>query len=236
LTKIDKYTCVYSLSAEIKESIDSVVSFLKDLSSEVSNEDIYKIALTSANFEEEVARTIEKSFMMSGKDGFVDLKPSGSDETLVKSTNGMTINSGFLSESFLTSGASSISLKKCEVFVFKKQVSEIKEIEEAINGSKNCLVLAYDFSDSVIDELVVNRIRHKVNIIPIKTPMITSIREDIIEDVKCYCEGKADEVVITKFKSTIIRKNTNVKARINFIEEQISHSCYFSWVNNELRL
>jgi chaperonin GroEL len=218
LTKIDKYTSVFNLAKEIKDAVQVVCSNLKELSKEVTEEDTYKIALTSCNFDEEIAKTIQKAFNLSGKDGFVDLKPSNSSETSIQSNNGFILGSGFLSEEYLTSNSSAISLGNCDVFVIKSQVTSIDQVIDVIGDSTNCLVVAYGYTDRAMDELLVNRIRRKVNIIPVKIPTITSEKEDIAEDIRCYCDGNADEVLVTKYKTTIIKKEVKVDARISFIE------------------
>ena len=220
ITKLDKYTSVYDLANDIKSAVSLIIDEVKNLAEEVTDEDIYRIALTSANNDSEIAKTIQKAFELAGKDGFVDIKPSPDSETLVKSTQGMTLKSGFLDEEFLEINASAINLEKPKVLVYKKEITSIEDIQEDLEGSTNCLVFAHSYSKKAIDEFITYRKRTRSSVIPIKNPYVTSVKGEIAEDLRVYCNGSADEVIISKYTTTINKKDAKVDARVSVLTEQ----------------
>jgi len=72
---------------EIEKSRDKIVAYLDEISQELTEKDIYNVALTSANGEEELAKIVAEAFIKAGENGAVShLRSNTTKPTLILST------------------------------------------------------------------------------------------------------------------------------------------------------
>ena len=97
-------------------------------------DDIYNIAFTSTDGNEEIAKIIKGIYEESGMDVFIDVSASSTDDTVVKTYNSMVYNSGYLDPAFANmdikgkdikdgfAGASACELNNLHVYVFESPI------------------------------------------------------------------------------------------------------------------
>lgn len=101
---------------------------------ECTLDDIYNIAFTSTDGNEEIAKIIRGIYEESGMDVFIDVSASSTDDTVVKTYNSMVYNSGYLDPAFANmdikgkdikdgfAGASACELNNLHVYVFESPI------------------------------------------------------------------------------------------------------------------
>ena len=224
ISKIDTYTSVYDLKKEIDTATDFVLAEIDKLKKDVTDEDIYKIALTSCNFDKEVALTIQEAFSRTGKTGFVDIKKAKDGVTSLESQSGFILPSGYFSQDFLGSSASVIECIKPKVLIFKDILNDLDEVQKIHSESPKqpLVIVAHDFSKKVMDELLVARVRHKNEFYPVKTPFIGDRKVEMANDLSSYLtDGEVDSVLITKTKTVFTNLNANVEGRVKVVQETL---------------
>jgi len=86
-------------------------------------DDIYNIALTSLNGNEEMAEIIKKIYEDSGMDVFIDVAISNTTDTVVKTFNGMTYESGYIDPAFVNNPVDqTCELINPKVYVFESPI------------------------------------------------------------------------------------------------------------------
>ena len=102
--------------------IDLVIKRIESNGHEATLDDIYNIALTSLNGQEEYAETIKKVYEEYGMDVFIDVGISNDENTIVKSYSGMTYDTGYISPCFINMDDNTCTLPNADVFVFESPI------------------------------------------------------------------------------------------------------------------
>lgn len=92
--------------AEIVNTIESVVAditaYIKKSATELTSADVYDIAMISTNGNKFISETLMNIYMEFGNSVFIDVSPSIGEETIIKSYNGMTLNTGYCDSCYVT--------------------------------------------------------------------------------------------------------------------------------------
>ena len=90
-----------SLVKSFKRAIDNIIKIIKDNGHETTANDIYNIAYTSTDGNEEVARTIKGIYKDFGMGVFIDVNSSTGPESYLKSYDGLSLESGISDTCFI---------------------------------------------------------------------------------------------------------------------------------------
>ena len=94
------------LNTEIAEAKDVIINALADAATQItSKEDLYSVALISANNDEEVASLISDVYFAVGAKGSVVVDNSPSEKSWYELTEGTTIDQGYVSTYYSKLGA-----------------------------------------------------------------------------------------------------------------------------------
>lgn len=85
-------------------------------------DDIYNIALTSLNGNEDMADIIKQIYEQAGMDVFIDVGISNNNDTITRTYDGMVYDTGFLSPAFINSENHTCELNNVDVFVFESPI------------------------------------------------------------------------------------------------------------------
>lgn len=117
--KISKRLMINAFKKIIKEGID----FIESNKRECTLDDIYNIAFTSLNGNEEMAKTIHNIYKDSGMDVFIDVSQSNTKDTVVKSYKSMVYEAGFIDPCFINNEKdNTCELSNCHVYVFESPI------------------------------------------------------------------------------------------------------------------
>lgn len=106
-----------------KELVEEMSERIAINSRETNIEDIYNIALTSTNGNEEMASIIANIYNEYGMNVWIDVQSSSGPETIVKGYDGMIYDSGYLDPCFINNEDShTCELNKPQIYVFESPI------------------------------------------------------------------------------------------------------------------
>lgn len=106
-----------------KEIIKEGIQKIEENKRETTVDDIYNIALTSLNGNEEMAEMIKNIYAENGMDVFIDVMISNTPETITKTYSGMTYESGFISPAFVNNPIDqTCDLNQVHTYVFESPI------------------------------------------------------------------------------------------------------------------
>ncbi len=207
-----------------------VVEALKGMATQINSiDEIKQVATISAESKElgeKIAETIDKV----GKDGVVTVEESQSFGLETELTEGMEFDKGYVSPYMVTNPERmEAELKDAHILLTDKKVSSVQEIlplleKIAQTGKKELVIIADDIEGEALATFVVNKLKGGFSVLAIKAPgygdrkkeMLadlavttggTVISEEIglkLENTEIAQLGKADRVVSTKDKTTVV--------------------------------
>ena len=219
------------LQRTLQESINEIIKYLEAHKKEISSlEDITKVATISANNDPKLGALIAEAFNKVGKYGVVNIGDSTQVEDSYEVTEGMQIESGYISPFFINTDNNTCELDNVYVFLSTDKLKDLKQIipeaDKAIKNKKSLLVIAPDIDTTIQRTLLLNK-GSNLESCCIKSPNTGYYRDIINNDIKnilgetMYC----DKVIITKDTTTFIgchseKDNSNI---VKEIENKISN-------------
>ena len=193
---------------KIKKGIDDACKeFLKNIeaiSTEVEEDQLYEIAHISSNGDDEVAKVISDVYKLVGKTGVVAIDNSSTTATTFEVTDGLKIDSGYLSPYFCNKETMKVEYTNTKVLVYSGEITSLtmllKSLEYSVGAGFSYLVIADDFSEGVMKELVINKVEAGLDICAIKAPRFGQRRKDYLEDIavatgaKFFTKEKGDKL------------------------------------------
>lgn len=237
----------------MEKASDDVVKALHEMAVQISTtEEIKQVATISAESAEigaKIAETIEKV----GKDGVVTVEESQSFGIDTEFTEGMEFDRGYVSPYMITNPERmEAEYKDALILVTDKKVSSAKDIlplleKVAQTGRKELVIIADDVDGEALATFVVNKLRGGFSVLAIKAPGYGDRKKEMLQDIaimtggqviteevgltleKAELEqlGKADRVVATKDKTTVVGGQGTkeaITARVDAIRAQLSHT------------
>lgn len=240
----------------LKQGIDlaaeRVVDALKGMAKEVrGKEDIAQVASISAA-DQEIGNLIADVMEKVGKDGVITVEESRGLAFETEYTEGMQIDRGYISPYFVTNPERMEAvLEDPYILITDKKISAVSDIlpvlEQALQVTKNFMIIAEDVEGEALATLVVNKLRGTINCLAVKAPGFGDRRKEMLRDIAILTGGqviseelgrrldtttvqdlgRARRVVATKDETTIVEghgKEEDIKARIEQIKAQIEQT------------
>ena len=233
------------------KALETVLKEIDSFSVSVKNsQDTRNIATVSASGNKEVGEMIANCFDKVGKSGVVAIEEGKGTETTLEIVDGMQFDRGYLSAYFATNAEKLIvEMARPALLITDKKISSVQEIlpilQQIAATGQELLIIADEIEGDALSTLVVNKLRGTLKVAAVKAPGFGDRRKAILEDIAILTGaqvvteekglvlreaeadvlGKADQIVITKEKTTIVggKGNANeIKARIAQIDAEIS--------------
>lgn len=188
------------------------------------------IATISANNDSELGGLVAEAFLKAGEDGLVLFDMSSGENTFVDTLSGMQINSQLLSPALINNHRSQTAeyVEKeypVAVLLIDSEVSNIQEMASttlnyAIQKQMPIIIVAWDFSSTVIREIIQNNIRNNTQILPIKAEGFGNGKTECLKDISAltgatifsntsYTDyqgmGICHKVIVSNYNTTIIK-------------------------------
>lgn len=195
---------------EIKPKILSKAKPIKNLPAEEAKKVIYKVALVSANHDEEIAKAVADAVEIVGEDGMINAEEGIGGETKVAHEQGFPFQIG-LSDLGPSAGAAFINRKdRSDCFIegsyialYDGEILDVNtiyplmekvamEVDEAGRQLRSPLiVMAHGFSDQVLRLMAQNFRQGAMTIVPVKTHSNgqNMARSLFLHDVASYVGG-----------------------------------------------
>ena len=239
------------LKRGIDKAVAAVVDSLRAQSQEVGEDyaKIEQVGTISANNDNFIGKLIADAMSKVKKDGVITVEEAKGTETEVKVVEGMQFDRGYLSPYFMTDGDKMEAvLESPYILITDKKISTMNELlpvlEAVVREGRSLFVIAEDVDSSAISTLVVNKIRGTLKVAAVKAPGFGDRRKEMLQDIAVLTGGaviseesgysletttlgmlgKAEKVVVTKDKTTIVSGAGDPEAirdRADLIRKQI---------------
>ena len=225
---------------EIKEGINvalkDVLSYIKDNTIDISDNDIKNIATISANNDEELGSLIGDAFNKIGRDGVITVEESSNETTKVEIINGMQFDRGYLAQHFVTDYVKDTCILENPYILITEhkmnRMNDLKFVLTQIAGEgRSILLIAEDFDDSVLEALKANKLSGTLKVCAIKAPSFGEYRKLILDDIAVLTGGtnisydsglelsdvtmnmlgSCGKVIVNKTTTTIVKGNGKIE-------------------------
>ncbi len=238
----------------IDKAVAKVVESIKGQAEQVEDnyDKIEQVATISANNDPEIGKLIADGMRAVTVNGVITIEDGKTNETRLKTVEGMQFDRGYLSPYFVTDTEKmECQMEKPYILIYDKKISSLKDflpiLEPAVQTGRPLLVIAEDVDSEALTTLVVNRLRTQLKICAVKAPGFGDRRKAILEDIAILTGGvvisedkglKLEQATIemlgTAEKVTVAKENTtivngagapeNIKDRINQIKSEIANT------------
>lgn len=240
-----------SIKRGMEKALDAVIKEIEKFSISIkSDKETKNIALASASGNEEIANLISEALKKVGRSGVITIEEGKSTDTTIEMVEGMQFDRGYSSSYFCTNAETlSVEMNNPLILITDKKISSIQEIlpilQATAASASELLIIADDIEGDALSTLVVNKLRGTLKVCAVKAPGFGDRRKAMLEDLAVLtgavlvseetgvylkdataeCLGKAEKVLITKDKTTIIKgggESEKIQARIQQIEAEIA--------------
>ena len=236
----------------IDKAVAKVVESIKEQAEQVEDnyDKIEQVATVSANNDPEIGKLIADGMRAVSVNGVITIEDGKTNETLLKTVEGMQFDRGYLSPYFVTD-TEKMECAMEKPYIYDKKISALKDflpiLEPAVQSGRPLLVIAEDVDSEALTTLVVNRLRTQLKICAVKAPGFGDRRKAILEDIAILTGGvviseekglkleqatidmlgTAEKVTVSKDNTTIVNgagDSENIKERINQIKSEIANT------------
>lgn len=189
--------------------LKSIVPLIQDHSHDVSTkEDIYRIALISANNDPEIASLISEAMEYVGKEGTITLDESRTSETYVDLVDGYSFDKGYASAYFATNDRQQAILENPLIFITDKKLTYINELvpllDLAVQQARPLVIIADDIEGQALGLLVVNKVKAGIPLLAVRAPSYGDNRTQILNDIAALTSAR----VISETTGSLIENTT----------------------------
>lgn len=195
---------------DVKRGLDkaviAVVKSLRALSTQVTPEDLHKVAIISSNGDREIGKYVGDAIKEVGIEGIVTVESSNSLDTWLKKVDGMRFDRGYMSPYFITNPDRAESdLKNPLILIYDGNLASVKEIAgdgkstnnliSRLRGSvqskpvdpelagRPLLIIAQDFSAEFVSTMAVNAKNKAIVCCLVQAPDFGDSRKSIMYDI-----------------------------------------------------
>ena len=121
--KLETDMTPFEIIHKFKECVECIKKEIESHKKEITPDIIYDIAYVSTNGNKEVAENIKYIYEEFGNDVFIDVGYSNTTENLLKSYDGMTINSGYSDTAYINDKhKGTCSIRNPKIYAFKDPI------------------------------------------------------------------------------------------------------------------
>lgn len=202
-----------------------IIAWIKEESKMVSSSnDLNKIAYISSG-NKHVGDLLEQAYLEVGIDGVITLQESSNIETDLTVTKGYSFDRGLISPYLGNNDSDKVELDNPLIYLTDQKITMMQSIlpylEEAIKKTRPLLIICDDMDASVLNAIIVNKLRGVFNACVVKSPAYGDRKTKQLEDIAIFTNttfinngvietgaevklGTAEKVVIAKDQTSII--------------------------------
>ncbi len=236
----------------IEKGVAAIVAELKKMSKDVKGkEEMKKVAVVSANGDEEIGEIIASVMAEVGEGGVVTVEEGQTFGIKKELKEGMRFDKGFNAAYFVTNTEDlTAEIKDPYILITDGKISAVKDMlpvleKIAQNGRKDIVIIAEEVEGEALATLIVNKLKGILNVVAVKAPAFGDRRKEMLQDIAVLTGGKviseevgkklenaeledlghADKVTAGKDETIIVGgrgSKEEIKARIATIKNEIS--------------
>lgn len=216
------------LTRGIEKTVSALVKELKNLSTEVKDEDLINVATVSAGGSEVIGELISSALARVGRQGVVTMEESRTAMDNLHVVEGMQFERGYISPYFVTDPERMVGeYENCKILLVDKKISNAREmvgiLEGAIRGGYPLMIMAEDIEQEPLATLVLNKLRGALKVLAVKAPGFGERKSSYLEDIAILTGGTVvkeevglqldkvgEEVLGTAAKVELAKENTTI--------------------------
>ena len=224
-----------SIKKGIDEAVSTVVSKLKEMSTDITDDSqIKEVATISGNNDSEIGNLISTSLDKVGRDGIVTIEESKTGETSLEIVEGMQFNRGYKSPYFVTNNDTMQAvLDNPYILIADETLNNANELLNVLNKvsgeNRPLLLVADEISGEALATLIVNKMRGTVQVVAVRAPEFGERKTMALEDMAIITNGqvinrqkglKIDKIPMNQFGQLLgtARKVTVTKDKTTIID------------------
>lgn len=235
-------------------AVKDIVAYLKSIAVEVGDDIkmIEQVATVSANNDVSIGKLISEAITQVKKDGIITVEEGSGFDTYVEVVEGTQFNRGFVSPAFIGNNEKGeCILNNAKILIINGRFTVLQNciaiLEECVKNKYPLLIMAEDFGNEVLQNLIINKMRGILDVCLVKLPGYGEIRKDITQDIatlvggvivdeekgvylnEVHVEdlGSANRVIVNKNNTTIVGGHYNQQEfdeRLGLIRTQIENA------------
>lgn len=177
------------LKRGIDLAVDALCVAVRNAARPIKNkEDIYRVALISANGDNIVAEKIAEAMEIVGNSGIVTVEEYPCDGVEIEHVCGMMFERGYMDPAFINNPSSqSCDMDNPIIMIYDGKVTRMAAIapflEQCITTGRPILLIADYFEEEIMATLVLNRQKAGRMICAVRTPSFGSLKDDLLGDI-----------------------------------------------------
>ena len=214
------------LARTLNKEVELVLDFLKINTKDVTEDDLIKVATIACNNDFELGKLVSDAFKAVGKNGIVTFEASQDSISSIDVTEGLRLESGYISPYFCNTNKNSCELENALVAIYTDKLTDVKQIindcEKAMQLNRSILIIAPGIDTIVSRMLILNNENGKLRSCAILSPNHGMYRDNTISDLKLVLGRNmtCDKVIVERDKCTFVGCEQTDKAEyINNIKE-----------------
>jgi chaperonin GroEL len=176
----------------LKEAEVVLLDKLKELSTDISEDNIVDIALVASNGDKSMSELVAEAFKIVGKDGLVSVSDSRNYKTTLEATEGIKLDRSHIIPS-LSLGKTHIKHLECKILVTN---ADIKSTEDAFKLvklqaeiNKPLLIICNDLTDEAAKVISYNKNTNNLPLEVIRAPFVSEARQEALLDLSIVTGG-----------------------------------------------
>lgn len=178
------------IQRDLQEDCKKVINYLQSIKKEISSEeDLVKVSMISANNDEKLGKLIAEAYNKVGKEGVVNMEESDNVEDTLVFTQGMEIESGYMSPYFINTDDNTCELENVYVYISEFEIKpDDKKIIDAANfaikNKNQLLVIAPKIDSNIIRMFMANNMQGTLKTCCIVSPGYKFFRDILLNDIR----------------------------------------------------
>ena len=183
------------LKDELFSSLKSITNMLNDIKFKANKKELLSIATTSSG-SNEIGKIISDAYSKVNNKNSIKITESNDEETHIINKKGYIIDSILASPYFLKD-KSNIEISNAIVLIVNNYLNDIEEvstiINEMIKTKESLVIIAEDYSDLFVSEILNLNMENLINIILLKSPGYGFEKITILDDLALITNSKITE-------------------------------------------
>ena len=227
-----------SIKRGMDKALEALLQEIDAMAVQVKNsKDTQNIASVSASGNKEIGEKIAECFDKVGKEGVVSIEEGKGTETVIELVEGMQFDRGYQSAYFCTNADKLlVEMNSPLILITDKKISSAQEIlpilQHVATTGAELLIIAEELDGDALSTLVINKLRGSLKVAAVKAPGFGDRRKEMLEDLAILSGatviteekglllreasadllGRADQVIVSKEKTTIVGGKGTPKA------------------------
>lgn len=217
------------LKKELDNALGCVIDKIKSKSRIPKDKDLLNIACVSAN-DSEIGHHISESFFKVRDKSAIYIKEHNANETIINNIKGYILESSLASNYFLKD-LKELNLENPKLLLINNYLNNINDIaiilNEIIINKEDLIIVANDYSELIINDIVSLNMDNELNIILLKNPEYGIRQISILKDIKAISKAlmveKLDNISLNCLGSLINVKITSDNIIMNYVASEEVH-------------